>query len=399
MKRFWRLLLWIGLLLFVVGCGQNRPVIPTAVLQPIEKILPTNTPTLVPPTATAIVTAVSEEIVLPTITPAGQTEQTDEDTAVDETLANAVTIVYPAAGDDLFVGEAITLRGNIKPIPEVPLVLRVLALGGEELVRETAVIDDATGDWSATMTIPPQIVGSAQIMAQLEEQSDAVAVQVNLVPQVQASERYIIMHRPISGVTVVPGYAVLFNGEVFQPLDESVTIAIQSANCVESWTSGSIGLPNGSWQGWSVLPQTVTPGAACAIAFTGERGTESAREVRIPLTILDAMDDRVRSLKLGNAGDLLFTAGASAYIYGVAVRAPNNQVTVQLVSDNQETSPSTIAQGTAVANSFGYWELNLEIPADTPQRSALLVISMGEDDAYREVRQTVFVQGTGGVTE
>ncbi len=394
MRRLPGFLFWLGVLFFIVGCGQNGQVIPTAVLQPVEQILPVETiatVTAVPPTATLPPTTAPDPTSLPTLTPAVETEA---ETAVTTTPPlTQLTIRQPAAGDDAIVGELITIEGSVTPVPTEPLIVRVLALGGDELVRATAVIDEATGEWTVTTTIPPQIVGFGQILAQLESQPDAVAVQVNLQPNEANSDRYILMDLPAAGGKVVAGYATLFHGNVLGALDETVTIAVQSAGCDESWTSSSLNLLNGRWQGWSVLPPTVLPGAACAVAFTGERGTETAREVRVPVTVLDDTDDRAQVLQLGNAGDFIFTAGAPAYIFGVAVQVPDNQVAVKLVRDDGQ---GTISEGTAVVNSFGYWEIDLDIPPDTPQNQALLIISMGSDDNYQEVRQVVFVQSAEG---
>lgn len=392
MRRLAEFLFWLALLFFVVACGQNGQVIPTAVLQPVEQILPAETVetvTPVPATATLPPTATSE----PTEPPTQAPPTVAAETAVTTTPTTPqITILQPAAGDDVLVGEAITLEGTINPLPEEPLVVRVLALGGDELVRETAVIDQTSGDWTVTTTIPPQITGFGQVMAQLETQTDAVAVQVNLRPNDANSERYILMDLPAAGGEVASGYATLFHGNVLAALGERVTVAVQSADCKESWTSSGLNLLSGRWQGWTVLPPTVPSGAACAVAFTGERGTETAREVRIPITVVDDTDVRARMLQLGNAGDFIFTAGAPAYIFGVAVRAPGNEVNVRLVRDD---NAATIAEGTAVVNSFGYWEIDLDIPPDTPQNQALLIISMGSDDAYQEVRQEVFIQSAG----
>ena len=378
-----------GCLFLLVGCQQNGEVLPTAVLPPVEQILPTATATTEPPTTMPTSTAVAKEaLTMPTITPAGQEAPQDE---IGAATAPSLRIMAPVAGEDVFVGQSITIQGMITPVPEEEILVRVLAFGGDELLRETAVAAE-NGDWSVTATLPPQIIGSAQVMAQVADQPDAVAVQVNLQPPTADIGPHVTMDRPTNGGKVVAGYAVLFDGQVVQALEESVTMAIQSADCRDAWTSNSIVVPNGHWQGWSVLPPTAEAGAACAIAFTGERGTENAREIRMPITILDELDEQALSLQLGNVGEQLFLAGESAYFYGVAVQAPDNQVEVSLAPDNLETSNAPIAQGTANVNSFGYWEINLGIPPDTNSQQALLIVTMGEADDYREVRQVVFIQ-------
>lgn len=394
MRRLRSLLVWVAFLFFMVACGQNGQVIPTAVLQPVEQILPLETVetiTAVPPTATIPATTIPEPTELPTTPPTEQAELEPETAVTTTPLSTKTQILQPAAGSDVLVGELITIEGTITPLPapEDALIVRVLAFGGTELVRETAVIDEATGAWTVTTNIPPQIIGSGQIMVQLASQLDAVAVQVNLLPNEATSERHIVLDSPTTGGEVVAGYAVLFHGDVFNPLGETVTIAVQTAGCDESWTSSSLNLLNGRWQGWTVLPPTLPTGAACAIAFTGERGTDTVREVRVPITILDELDDRAQMLQLGNTGDFIFVSGAPAYIFGVAVQAPGNEVNVQLVRADEQ---ATIAEGTAVVNSFGYWEIDLDIPPDTPQNQALLIVSMGADDTYQEVRQVVFIQ-------
>lgn len=385
MKRLFRWVVWCGLILLLGGCGRNDRLLPTAVLQPIEQILPTQSPTAVPTlTVSPSSTAVS---ITPTPLPSPTPKLTV--TLQPKQVETKVRISSPAAGDDIVVDQPLTISGEANPVPEDKLLIRVLAVGGDELVRETAVVQ-ADGTWTLTTTIPPQIAGSAQLVAQLEFSQNAVAIQLNLLPNDTGTT--ITMNRPANGGKVVAGYAVLFDGIVSQPLNETVVMAIQTADCKESHTSNSITLPNGRWQGWSRLEPTVTAGAGCAIAFTGERGTESAREVRVPITILDKYDTQARSLQLGNSGEQVAIMGTSAYFYGVAIQAPNNEVNVQIVPDSTGTSNKPIAQGTAVVNSIGFWEVHLEIPADIQSQQAILMVTMGEDENYHEVREIVFIQ-------
>ena len=393
MKRFGTLLAWFGFLILIVGCGQNDGILPTTVLQPIEQILPTQSPTSLPPTvqptSTAVFTPTATTILItPTVTVTTQPRQGE----------TKLKITSPTAGADLIVGEPITISGEAAPLPASAqdVLIRLFAVGGEELVRETAVIQP-DGTWSLTTTIPPQIIGSVQLMAQLESSPNAVAVQLNLVPNEEGTA--LEMNRPANGGKVVAGYAVLFDGFVSQPISDTVTMAIQTADCTESHTSNSITLQNGRWQGWSVLQPTTKAGAGCAIAFTGERGTESAREVRMPITILDEFDPQAQGLQLGNVGEQVVTAGTAAYFFGVAIQAPNNEVQVQIVPDDGGASNAPIVQETAVVNSFGLWESNLEIPLETAAQQALLILAMGEDDTYHEVRQTIFIQGSNNQNE
>ncbi len=379
MKR----ILWLAVLWLLVGCGQNGGILPTAVLQPIEQILPT----AVSPTMAS--TAVPTPSQVPTLPPTAQTSPPE--VATTAVMAPKVTIVFPMAGENLFVDTGLTIAGEVQPIPtEKGVLVRLLAVGGAELVRETAVVA-ADGSWTITTTIPPQITGSAQIMAQVEGDLDAVAVQINLLPNKDEDSAWITMNRPTNGSKVVAGYALLFDGEVEQALDGRVTMGIQAADCGETRTMNEIEVQNGRWQGWTVLPPTVDAGAGCAIAFTGERGAEGSREVLMPVTILEETDAQARSLQLGNVGELFLSIGEATYIFGVAIQAPDNQVTIQLWPEGVEEG-EPIVQETAVVNSFGYWESDLAIPANTNAQQALLLISMGEDETYREIRQTIFIQ-------
>ena len=393
MKRLLGLMIWCSIILFVVGCGQNDALLPTAVLQPIEQILPTQSPTSLPatviPTQTAVFTPTATAFsITPTVTVTTQPRQVE----------TKLKITSPTAGADLIVGEPIMISGEAAPLPAAAqdVLIRILAVGGTELVRETAVIQ-ADGTWSLTTTIPPQVIGSVQLMAQLESSPNAVAVQLNLLPNEEGTS--LTLNHPANGGKVVAGYAVLFDGFVSQPISDTVTMAIQTADCTESHTSSSINLQNGRWQGWSVLRPTTAAGAGCAITFTGERGTESAREVRMPVTILDEFDPQAQSLQLGNVGEQVVTAGTTAYFFGVAIQAPNNEVRVQIVADDGGESNVSIVEETAVVNSFGLWESNLEIPLETAAQQALLILAMGEDDTYYEVRQTIFIQTNNNQNE
>jgi hypothetical protein len=47
-----------------------------------------------------------------------------------------------------------------------------------------------------------------------------------------------------------------------------------------------------------------------------------------------------------------------------------------------------IANGTAFVDSFGYWEIDLVVPVDTPPSAAQLLIAIGtvDDDTHEIVR-------------
>jgi hypothetical protein len=95
-------------------------------------------------------------------------------------------------------------------------------------------------------------------------------------------------------------------------------------------------------------------------------------------------------LQLGNPGDLDFTVGSTTHLFGIAINVPERAVDIMLVLDSASGS-ELVTSGTAFADQFGLWSIDLELPDDAPSGPALLTLSSGADDSYQEIRLPVNV--------
>ncbi|MCP4422416.1 MAG: hypothetical protein GY805_37885, partial [Chloroflexi bacterium] len=143
--------------------------------------------------------------------------------------------------------------------------------------------------------------------------------------------------------------------------------------------------------GFVILPQNATIGSACAIAYTGEYEANGWRAVQIPIQLYAFDDPEATLLSLGNLGELLFHADQATNLFGVAANFPESVVDIALVLDSTSSGSQLIATGKAFADQFGFWSIDLQIPANAPSGQGLLTISAGEGDNYQEIRQPVTI--------
>ena len=172
-------------------------------------------------------------------------------------------------------------------------------------------------------------------------------------------------------------------------INDAFTIGVLVDDCTNFIAAQKISLASGSWYGFVILPQNIEPGPACAVAYTGEYGEGVWREALIPIQLLAADDAQATMLQLGNPGDLGFTVGNTTNLFGVAINVPERAVEIMLVLDSASGESEIITSGTAFADPFGLWSIDLELPDDAPSGPALLTISSGADDSYQEVRLPV----------
>lgn len=378
----------VGIL--VTACGQEGEATPTAVT---PNTLPPPTPTAIPteppptPTATPTETAVPSPTATtpPTLTPT----PAPTDTAVSG--ASIITILAPAPHAAITVGQELIIQGRAVPPPTQPLTVRITAAGGQDVWQETATID-AAGEWLVTAVLPFTTTGPAELSAQLAGAVNGTAMPITLLPQTGADKSFITLNRPVAGDTAVAGYTILFEGRVNNPVNETITITVLDQGCTTTVANQSFNVARGSWLGYTIVSTQATPGPGCAIAYTGVPGQENLREVRIPLTILAADDAQAIQLQLGNSDTIGFNAGQNTYLFGIAINAPEREVRLRLETDDPARPSGLITSATAYANQYGFWEIDLEIPANA-RGGALLYITIGNSEAtYREIRLPVTIE-------
>ena len=240
--------------------------------------------------------------------------------------------------------------------------------------------------------MPFTTTGPAELSAQLAAVANGTAVPIILLPQTGADKSFITVNRPAAGDTAVAGYTILFEGRVNNPVNETITITVLDQACTTTVANQSFNVARGNWLGYTIISTQATPGPGCAIAYTGVPGQENLREVRIPLTILAANDEQAIQLQLGNSSTIDFSAGQNTYLFGIAINAPEREVRLRLEADDPARPSGLITSATAYANQYGFWEIDLEIPANA-RGGALLYITIGSSEAtYREIRLPVTIE-------
>lgn len=357
------LVLFVFAAIFITACNEQPTATPT--LQPPPTVTasqPTAAPAATETTQLPSPTAEAPE--QPTVTSDAATPTAVAETPATPATATAeptsqpadLSITSPGEGDTWNTGSSVTVSGAA-PADAGSISVTLTAAG---LTLDSAEASpDADGQWEVTLDIPATLTGTALLQATAGEDAIERPVQIELPGA--TSGPAIRLDHPQNTSTIVSGHVLFFTGSVQRPTDEMITIAVLFENCetVASTTSFSVG-EGGLWWGFLVVPETVF-GPGCALAYTGEFGDDDWRAAHAPIEILEADGEQARGLFIGNFADSEVTTGDSVTVYGSAYNAPNNRVQVAL-----EIEGAAVAQGTATADGFGYWEINLVLPPDTP---------------------------------
>ena len=248
--------------------------------------------------------------------------------------------------------------------------------------------DASSGSWELTAALAEAASGPGVLTVALGDL--AQADQPNPVAFDNTGDTpYIALTRPMQGETAVAGHAFLMQGDSSNLIDNAFTIGVLVDDCTNFIAAQRISLASGSWYGFVILPQNVNPGPACAVAYTGEYGEDVWREALIPIQLRADDDPQATLLQLGNPGDLSFTVGETTNLFGIAINVPERAVDIMLVLDSASGGSALITSGTAFADQFGLWSIDLELPDDAPGGPALIIISSGADDSYQEIRLLV----------
>jgi hypothetical protein len=268
-----------------------------------------------------------------------------------------LSILEPGEGATWNAGESATVSGSAPAAAEsVSITLQAAGLALASAEASPA----ADGAWQVSLDVPDTVSGAATLRAAVDEET-SVELAVQIVRAQATSGTNITLDYPQTDSTVVSGHVLFFTGTVQRPPEETVTIAVLFEDCqtVASTTSFNVG-QGGQWYGYIVIPQTVF-GPGCAVAYVGGFGESGWRAGHTPVTILEQDDPQARGLFIGNFAGSEVTPGEAITVYGSAYNVPNSQVQVALQIDGDN-----VAQGTATADRFGYWEINLVLPPETP---------------------------------
>lgn len=354
MESFLAILLMVGVLVGAVACREAAAT-PTPTQAPtvtsIEEgtLAPTATETT-PPTATVTTAATATATATLTLAPTATSEP--EATAAPA----ALTITDPVAGVIVAPGSALTVAGRA-PADTAAVAVVLRAAGMTLAAAEAAVAETA---WVATLDVPENVTGPAVLEAALEgEPAETLSLEIRRAQA--AAGPSISLEYPTAESRAVAGHVLFFQGRVQQPIDGAVTIearydACQSTAARQQFDVGQ----GGQWWGFVVVPEDVF-GPACAVVSTGEMGApgEGAwRAAQTELEVLAIDDEEARGVFVGNFPNTEVTPGESVTVYGSAFNAPNRQVHVALQVEEQ-----TVAEEEVTADAFGYWTVDLTLPA------------------------------------
>lgn len=347
---------------------------------------PTSLPaTRVPVTLTPLPATMTRSLPQPSATPVPtQPPPTVTPTPLPTPTPTAVplAILEPQPETAVPAGETLTISGTS---PVSPLALR-LHIGPRTLAAaEAAVAPD--GSWTAALDLPPALGGWAALTLTAADMMQTIPLRVSLPAAAEAP--VVALERPSPDAHAVAGYTIFFGGSVTNPIDGALSIGILADACTRFVARQTFTLGDGGWEGYLVLPVDTPPGAGCAVAYTGDWDAGGAVAMLSPLPLRTSDDPEAALLLLGNVGLDTLPAGGTALLFGTAVRAPDNRIELELSTDDGNLR--RLAQAEIPVNSYGYWEYALTLPDDY-RGYALLILSMGRNDDYRERRIPVEIE-------
>ena len=352
-------LILLVIVLLTVACEQQPDL--TATLEPPPTVTLVQATTLPDATEASLPATATGEIATATVAAATATMEAATPTlAATDTVeptpeSDELSIAQPGEGTSWATGTSVTISGSAPAGTDVVSVtLRAAGL----VLAEAEAPPGERGDWQTTLDIPENMTGTVILRAATDGDA-AVEVPVGITLPGATSAPSISLTYPDSMTTVVSNHVLFFTGTAQRPEEGMVTISLLYEDCqtAAATTSFDVG-EGGQWWGYIVVPETVF-GSACALAYFGDFNEAGWRGAQSPITILEQDDPQSRGLFIGNFANSELPPGEAVTVYGSAYNVPNGQVEVALQIDG-----AAVAQGTATADRFGYWEIELTVPTD-----------------------------------
>ena len=368
----------LGLLL--IGCGSPDDPLPT--LAPLV-VMPSATPTSLPATMD-ISTRVPESGI--STSGSGPGVQTTPKPTITPTAVNPlINISDPNPNELLILGNETTVRGLVQREPDQSIQVSLVSSNGR-LLTEIAAVPNEFG-WQTTFVLPPFVSGAATVRANLLAADGTVLssydVPVWLTLNKETAERYLELFRPTFEETAVGGFNIFFDGEVLLPVNRTISVSIWADDCQtrvarQNFVLGASNRPV-YWQGFVVVPQDLV-GPACAVASTGEPGTENWREASVPIDVLPPTELHARGVTIGNPPpDSEAIAGQELFLFGTALNVSEGPVSVSILMENGRV----VSQTSFTTDYWGYWETAVTLPLDV-EGLAEITVSAGEGDTFNE---------------
>ena len=376
-------------ILLLVACQEEAP-------QDDPVTLPTQASAVQLPTATLPATSTPEGEAIPptrdftTATPAPTVGFTPAPTATPEPVNALVNITIPDNNAQLILGQSVSVAGLVRLDDAQTVTVALIMISGRTLLEVEAEVAENNG-WQTEFTVPQNASGEAQLQALVRDAAGEIlardVISVNLAVDTSLISQYLVVSRPVPAFQAVGGYYLFFDGLAGRPVGNRITVQILTDNCqTPQATQGIILNGSGYWQAFIYVPNNIT-GPACALASFGEEGADNRREASIPIEIMPPSGPDSYGIVVASPppGGSLF-AGQTFTIYGTAYNARDSLVQVNVtLGDGQ-----SIAQATAAADDFGYWETTVTIPFGLEgQTTVTAFIGSPEDDDYREVQQLI----------
>lgn len=365
-----------------MGCGSPDDPLPT--LAPAV-VLPSPTATSLPPTLD-ISTRPPESGVSNGGTSGDAAAQATPKPTITPTAVNPlINISDPNPNALMTLGSETAVRGLVQREPDQAVIVSLVSSNGR-LLTEQAAMPNEFG-WQVDIVPPPFFSGAALVRADLLAPDGTVLasydVPVWLTLNKDAANRYLEMFRPVVEETAVGGFNIFFDGEILLPVNRTVTVSIWAEDCQtqvarQSFVLGASNRPV-YWQGFVVVPPGLV-GSACAVASTGEPGSENWREAAVPINVLAPTELNARGVTIGNPPpDSELFAGQELFLYGTALNVSEGPVAVSILMENGRV----VSQTSFTTDYWGYWETALTLPIDV-EGLAEITVSAGEGDTFNE---------------
>lgn len=197
-----------------------------------------------------------------------------------------LTISYPKPKGEALIGRPLQIEGYLQPGPEQPV--EVFIISNNNTLAGQTVLSTLDGWWQATLDIPANYQGIAELIVVSGEQTDQVQLELRADPTLQTQEIEIV--RPETGHELFAGYPVYVDGQIgeLDLVDDLLTVSVRMNNCQTQVARQTLNLlpTDEFWHAELFLPEQIS-GSACLVTSTGSYGQPLWREVQVPITITD----------------------------------------------------------------------------------------------------------------
>jgi len=381
--------LTLVLLVVLAACADPSPALPTQL--PVAE-LPTEpppSPTSLPPTRDLSVPTPPSSGNGTAVASAVPPTPTRIPTALPTPVEPLINLSAPDNGAQLVLGSDIVVRGLAQVGASQTISVTLISANGRALSGAPGIVNSV--GWEAGLTVPISSSGAATLRATILDDIGTVLAQdsanVTLVLDASDNDRYLALYNPVEGDTAVSGYFLFFDGRAQQPVNNSITISLWMDACQTQVAAFTFTMSSsGYWQGQLGVPGDVS-GPGCAIASFGTPGTETWREVQIPVNVLAADSDEATGVTIISPAEGSVTlSGQELALTGTAFNAAT--VLVSVLMENGRI----VSELSATPDNFGYWEMQVLLPFDVSGAAEITATAQDADGStLAEARRLITI--------